>query len=364
MTSTSEPEATEAFAARLIEDVTRTLETLSLYLGIELGLYRSLDELGTATPADVAVKSGISRRYAREWLEQQAAAGVLNCLDNPADADQRRYRLPSAHREVLLNANGAAYAAPAVVSLAGVTGVLPRLVDAYRTGAGVPFSAYGTPMRRGIADLNAPMFRAELATTWLRAIPDVDDRLRATPQPRVLDIGCGCGASSVTLGLAYPRLQVVGIDLDAVSIAEARNEAAAAGVADRVTFLLGDAATSALDGPFDLVTMFETLHDMADPVAALRAARAVLAPGASVLVADERVADEFSAPADPVERFMYGWSVLHCLPATLAEGSAEPNGTVLRAPTVQRWSRQAGFSRSDVLPIDNPFWRFYRIGNE
>jgi ubiquinone/menaquinone biosynthesis C-methylase UbiE len=364
MTLSSELEATEAFATRLLEDVTRTLETLSVYLGLELGLYRALDEVDTATPTDLAITSGINQRYAREWLEQQSAAGVLDCIENSADGDQRHYRLPRAHSEVLLNQDGSAYAAPAVASLAGVTGVLPRLLDAYRTGDGVPFSAYGPAMRRGIADLNSPMFRAELAATWLPALPDVGTTLRAAPQPRVLDIGCGCGASSVTLGLAYPRLQVVGIDLDAASIAEARAAAAAAGVADRVTFLLGDAATCRLGGPFDLVTMFETLHDMADPVAALRAARAVLAPGGSVLIADERVADEFSAPADPVERFMYGWSVLHCLPATIAEGATEANGTVLRAPTVQRWSREAGFSTCDVLPIDNPFWRFYRIRND
>lgn len=355
---------TEAFAERLVDDVTRTLETLSVYLGIELGLYRSLDALGAATPAELSGGSGIGHRYAREWLEQQAAAGVLECVENSTDGDQRRYRLPHAHGEVLLNRNGAAYLAPAVVSLAGVADVLPQLLDAYRTGGGVPFSAYGPAMRRGITELNAPMFRSDLATTWIPAVPGLEARLRSTPRPRVLDIGCGCGASSVAIGLAYPRVQVVGIDLDRASVGEARTTAATAGVADRVTFVLGDAATTSLGGPFDLVTMFETLHDMAEPVTALRAARAVLAPGADLLLADERVADEFSAPADPVERFMYGWSVLHCLPATLAEGSADASGTVLRAPVVQRWAQQAGFSSCEILPIENPFWRFYRLHDD
>jgi hypothetical protein len=96
-------------------------------------------------------------------------------------------------------------------------------------------------------------------------------------------------------------------------------------------------------------------------VGTLRSAREALAEGGSVLIADERVADTFTAPGDPVERYMYGWSVLHCLPATLAEDPVEATGTVLRTPTVRRWADAAGYASFDVLPIDNPFWRFYRL---
>jgi SAM-dependent methyltransferase len=240
--------------------------------------------------------------------------------------------------------------------------VLPQLLEAYRTGGGVPYAAYGQEMRRGIAALNRPMFLHELASTWLPAVPDIDRRLRAAPPARVLDLGCGLGASSVALARAYPRAQVLGIDLDEASVTEARALAAEAGVAERATFVVADAARVAAEGPFDLVTIFEVLHDMGDPVGALRTARALLAAdGGSVLVADERVADAFTAPADPTERFMYGWSVLHCLPATLAEHPLEATGTVLRAPTVARWAAAAGFTGFEVLPIDNPFWRFYRL---
>jgi hypothetical protein len=125
--------------------------------------------------------------------------------------------------------------------------------------------------------------------------------------------------------------------------------------------VVGDAAHIPSEGPFDLVTIFEALHDMGDPVGTLRTARALLAAGGDVLVADERVADAFTTPADPVERFMYGWSVLHCLPATLAERPVEATGTVLRAPTLARWAAAAGFTGFAVLPIDNLFWRFYRM---
>jgi SAM-dependent methyltransferase len=151
------------------------------------------------------------------------------------------------------------------------------------------------------------------------------------------------------------------VDLDEASVAGARAAAAEAGVADRVSFVVGDAAQLSPEAPFDLVTVFEALHDMGDPVGALRAARELLADGGSVLVADERVADAFTAPGDVTERLMYGWSILHCLPATLAEAPVEANGTVLRAPTLAGWAAAAGFSGFQVLAIDNPFWRFYRL---
>jgi SAM-dependent methyltransferase len=361
MTAHTELDAREALAERLIDDVTGALETLGVYLGLELGLYQALADLGTATQAELAATAGIAPRYAREWLEQQAVAGYLACDDPGRPAEQRRYRLPAGHAEVFLDADSPYHAAPVAGMLASVARVLPQLLQAYRTGDGVPYAAYGQQMRRGIAAVNRPMFLHELASSWLPAVPDLDRRLRSAPPARVLDLGCGLGASSVALARAYPRAQVLGVDLDEASVAEARDQAAEAGVADRVTFVVGDAAQVAAEGPFELVTVFEALHDMGDPVGALRAACALLAPGGSVLVADEHVADRFTAPGDPLERFMYGWSILHCLPATLAERPVEATGTVLRAPTVARWAAAAGFSGFEVLPIDNPFWRFYRM---
>lgn len=361
MTSHTELDAREALAERLVEDTTHSLETLSVYLGLELGLYRALAKLGTSTEADVAAQAGVAPRYAREWLEQQAAAGYLACNDSTRPAEERRYRLPAGHAEVLLDADSPYHAAPVAGMLASIAQVLPQLLEAYRSGGGVPYAAYGREMRRGIAALNRPMFLHELASIWLAGVPDLDQRLRSVPPARVLDLGCGLGASSIALAGAYPRAVVQGVDLDEASITEARDQAAQEGVADRVTFVVGDAAHLAPEAQFDVVTIFEALHDMGDPVGVLRATRTLLAPEGSLLVADERVADAFTAPGDPVERFMYGWSILHCLPVSLAEGPVEATGTVLRAPTVARWAAAAGFDRFEVLPIDNPYWRFYRM---
>jgi SAM-dependent methyltransferase len=361
MTAHTDLDAREALAERMVEATTQALETLGVFLGLELGLYRALADLGAATEAKVAAHSGIDVRYAREWLEQQATAGYLTCDDPNHPTKERRYRLPPGHAEVLLDPDSPYHAAPLAGMLASVTGALPQLLQAYRSGGGVPYAAYGQQMRCGIAALNRPMFLHELASTWLPAVPDLDRRLRSAPPARVLDLGCGLGASSIALAHAYPRAQVLGVDLDEESVTEARTQAAEAGVADRVAFEVGDAAQVNAEARFDLVTVFEALHDMGDPVGALRTARALLAEDGNILVADERVADAFTATGDPLERFMYGWSVLHCLPATLAEQPVEATGTVLRAPTVACWAAAAGFDGFEVLPIDNPFWRFYRL---
>jgi SAM-dependent methyltransferase len=363
MTISTDADAREALADRLVGGLTMAMETFGVYLGVELGLYRALADLGPATEAEVAARAGISPRYAREWLEQQAVAGFLTCDDPSRPAPERRFRLPTGHTEVLVDPDSPYHAAPLALALAGMARALPQLPGAYRSGAGVPYADYGREIRQGIAAANRPMFLHELPGGWLTAVPDLDRRLRSAPPARVLDLGCGLGASSVALARAYPRATVLGVDLDEASVADARRAAADAGVADRVSFAVGDAARLSPEAPFDLVTVFEALHDMGDPVGALGAARRLLADGGSVLVADERVADAFTAPGDATERLMYGWSILHCLPATLAEDPVEATGTVLRAPVLARWAAAAGFTGFEVLDIDNPFWRFYRLGD-
>jgi 2-polyprenyl-3-methyl-5-hydroxy-6-metoxy-1,4-benzoquinol methylase len=349
---------TEAFAERLFGSYIASMEVMSIQIGLDLGLYRVLDAAGWSTPAGLAEAAGIHERYAREWLEQQAVAGVLGVDDPSAAADRRRFRLPAAHRPVLLEEASTSYVAAGAVLPAVISAVMPRLREAYQTGGGVPYADYGRQTADAIRGLNAPAYLAELGSVWLPSIPAVDTSLRR-PGSRVLDVGCGQGVTSVEIARAYPGAEVVGLDLDEASVAVAREATAAAGLADRVTFVAADAASQAGTEPFDLVTIFEALHDMGDPVGALRACRQVLAPEGRVLVADERVAEEFTVPGDDLERLNYGFSVLHCLPATMAESPVEANGTVLRPATVARWSREAGFTRLEQLPIESQFWRFY-----
>jgi len=349
-----------ALAERLLGSLIAGTELLTVELGRRLDLYASLHAGGPATPAELAERAGIAERYAREWLEQQAAAGFIDVASDAADAAARRFELPAAHMGVLLDANDPLYLIGAAHMLTGTALPLPSVVEAFRSGEGVEYAAYGAEMRHGIAALNRPMFAADLAG-WLATMPDVVARLRSGG--RVLDAGCGVGWSAITLAKAYPQAQVHGVDMDEASIAEARENAAAAGVADRVTFEVANAAAVAAPaGPgFDLACIFEALHDMGEPIEALRQIRGALVSGAPVLIGDERVSDEFTAPAEEIERLQYAFSVLHCLPATMAESTAVASGTVLRAPTVRRWAEQAGFSSVEILPIENDFWQFYRL---
>jgi ubiquinone/menaquinone biosynthesis C-methylase UbiE len=200
-----------------------------------------------------------------------------------------------------------------------------------------------------------------LATRWLPAIPDVDRRLRAGPPARVADLACGAGWSSIAIARAYPLVRVDGFDLDADVIAAARRNAEHAGVSERVSFAVTDASGPGWAGRFDLVTIFEGLHDMSRPADALRAARGMLTPSGSVVVADELVEDEFTAPASELERYHYGWSVVACLPEVMGDPQTSATGAVMRPATLRRYAEQAGFADLEILPLETETLRFYRL---
>lgn len=350
-----------ALVERVFHNGIAMLEMFSIYVGDRLGLYRALAEGGPSTAADLARRAGIDERYAREWLEQQAVAGILEVATESAEDSKRAYRLPPGHAEVLLDRDSLNYLLPITWAIPGLAATLPALLRAYRQGGGVPYTDYGPEFRNSIALLNRPMFLNLLGSKWLPAMPDIDRRLRADPPARVADVGCGTGWSSIAIATAYPKVRVAGFDLDEPSIASARENAAKAGIGDRLTFESRDAATGGQGGTYDLVTAFETIHDMSDPVTVLQAMRTLVAPGGAVLVADEKVAEAFTAPGDELERFMYGWSVLHCLPVGRVDPPALGTGTVMRPEILRGYARQAGFSGVEILPIEHDFWRFYRL---
>ena len=366
MSTTSPPSAEaerrDALVDSIFKATTGALELIHVYLGDRLGLYATLAQTDAVTPAKLAKLAGITERYAREWLEQQAVAGVLDVMEDTGDALTRRYQLPAGAAEVLCDPESLYLLAPLASIAMGIAQTLPQVIDAFRSGGGVPYAAYGADLRNGIARVNRPMFVNQLATEWTPALPDIDERLHRTdPAPRVADLGCGTGWSAIAMARAYPAVRVDGFDLDDESIDAARRNAAEAGVSDRVRFASQDAGDSDLGGRYDLVTFFETLHDMAHPVEALRRARVMLTSGGAVLVGDERVAETFTAPGDELERFMYGFSAPHCLPVAMVEPDAAATGTVIRPETVRRYALDAGFSRVTVLPIEHDFWRFYRL---
>lgn len=352
----------EALVERLFGSMLAGIELLSVELGRRLGLYAVLAEFGPLDPAGLAGRAGIAERYAREWLEQQAAAGFLDVVAD-GEPEERRFALPPEFHGVFVEPTDPLHFAGGAMMLTGVALTLPTVADAYRSGRGVPYEDFGPEVRGGISALNRPGFLRDMRT-WIDTMPDIAARLDAGAL--VLDAGCGEGWSSIGLAQAFPHARVVGVDMDAASIAQARVNAETAGVHDRLWFVEANSSDettlrSRLDEDYALVTVFEALHDMGDPVGALDAFRGVLADGGAVLVADEKVGAEFTAPADELDRLNYAFSALHCLPATMAESTAYANGTVLRASTVARWAADAGFRSTVELPVAHDFWRFYRI---
>jgi 2-polyprenyl-3-methyl-5-hydroxy-6-metoxy-1,4-benzoquinol methylase len=351
--------STDALVERLFLATIGMLELGAIHVGARLGFYRALAE-GDATPAELAERTGTEERYVREWLEEQAVAGFLDVDDTAAEAGRRRYSLPEEHRPVLLEEENPNYLTPLAQLAVGVLGPMDELLEAYRRGGGVPYESYGADTRDGIAAINRPMFVNDLAD-WFAAIPEVDGRLREEPPARLADLACGAAWSSIAIARAYPLVQVDAIDLDAESIEAARANVAAAGLEDRIRPVVQDASDPELGGRYDLVTIFEALHDMNHPVEALVTARNMLADGGSVVIGDERTAERFTAPGDELERFHYGWSVLHCLPVGMLDEDSAGTGTVIRPDTVLAYATEAGFGRVDVLPIEHDFWRFYRV---
>ncbi|MDP9358995.1 MAG: methyltransferase domain-containing protein [Chloroflexota bacterium] len=366
MTETTQP-AVESFAApdalatRLFEATLGAMDLFAVYLGHRLGYYRALAEGGPATSGELAQRTGTAERYAREWLEQQAVTGMLTCDNAEAEGGERRFRLPAGYEAVLVDPDSLTAMAPIAQILAGCVKPLPVILDAFRTGGGVPYADYGVDLHEGQAGTTRPQFRHLLAQEWLPAMPDVHARLNADPPARVADIGMGLGWSSIAIARAYPSVRVDGFDLDEASVQAARANAADAGVADRVTFHVRDAGDVDLAGRYDFALAVECIHDMPNPVEVLGAMRQLVGDGGTVLIVDEKVAERFMAPGDEVERFMYGFSILHCLPVGMVEQPSAATGTVMRAAMLRRYAQEAGFRAVETLPIEHDFFRFYRL---
>ena len=302
------------------------IEVFTVYLGDHLGLYRVLSDGDPLTSRELAARTGTHERYTREWLEQQAVAGILAVDDADEAPEARRYGLPPGHAEMLLDHGSLAYLAPLARFMPAVGRTMPEIVAAFRTGGGVPYAGYGADAREAQAALNRPQFLNLLGSEWLPVTPDVHERLQqADPPARVADIACG------------------------------------AGFQDRVTFHVRDAADQTLSGDYDLVTIFEAIHDMPRPVEVLMTARRLAGEDGAVIVMDERVAETFAAPGEPIERFFYGASVLFCLPIGMAEQPSAGTGTVMRPDVLRAYATEAGFGDVEILPIEHDMWRFYRL---
>ena len=349
----------EAFADRLFTAGLGAFETLSVFVGDRLGWYRALAADGPSTPAELAARTDCDERYCREWLEMQASFGTLTVEEAADGSAGRRYTLPPGPAEVLTDETSLSFLAPLARMIGSVGPQLPQLLTAYRSGGGVSWDQFGDDARFAQSDMNRPWFETRLGPA-LVAVEHVRAAL-AAPGAAIADVACGTGWSSVALARAFPQASVVGYDVDAPSVDAARTTAANAGVGDRVAFRCAGGETLPADS-CDAAFVFEALHDMPRPVDVLTAIRRAVRPGGVVIVMDEAVADELTAPADDVDKLMYGFSLFICLPDGRSSTPSAATGTVMRRATLESYARQAGFDRVTVLPIEDfAFFRFYQL---
>lgn len=335
-------------------------QTTALYLGDRLGWYRSLAEDGPATADELAARTDTAARYAREWLEHQAVSGMLTVDDPAAAASQRRYTLPAAHAPVLADLDSDTVLTPFARILVASLRRIDDLLAAYRSGGGVSWEQLGDDAREGQAAQNRHLLLHALAREYLPLLGDVDAALRAGG--RVADVGCGEGWSAIGIARGYPHCRVDAFDVDHASVAAARRHAAEHGIIDRVTIHHSDIAAADTADTYDLVCAFECVHDMPDPVAVLAAMRRAAAPGGTILIMDEKVADTFTPDGDELERLFYGFSLMCCLPDGLSTPGSVGTGTVMRRTTLEGYARAAGFGSVEVLDeLDHDLFRFYRL---
>jgi SAM-dependent methyltransferase len=326
-----------AFVFRAVDEVGATLNAALVVMGDKLGLYRAMADSKPLTPAEVAARSGAAQRYVEEWLNAQAAGGYVD-YDPEADT----YALPPEHAVAFTDPSSPAYLPGFFQIAVGSVIGSPAITAAARSGSGVGWHEQNPDVHEGCERFFRPGYNANLVASWLPALEGVVAKLQGGA--RVADIGCGHGASTILMAEAFPRSTFIGSDYHEGSIRTARERAEAAGVAERVRFETTDAATHAGDG-YDLVTMFDCLHDMGDPLGAARHVRDMLAPDGTWMIVEPAAGDRVADNLNPVGRAYYAFSTLLCTPASLSQEVGLALGAQAGEARIRGLVEEAGFGR-------------------
>jgi len=325
------------FVFRAVGDIGATLNTALVVMGDRLGLYRAMAGAGPLTPAELAQRTGTTERYVREWLNTQAAGAYVDY-----DPDSGRYSLPLEHAAVLADESSPAYLPGVFQNALGSVIDSPRITDAVKTGEGLGWHEHTQDVFDGCERALRPGYNAYLISTWLPALDGVVAKLERGAA--VADVGCGHGASTILMAQSFPASTFVGSDYHEGSIATARQRAAEAGVSDRVRFEVASASSFSGRG-YDLVTMFDCLHDLGDPVGAARHVRQALAPDGTWMIVEPIAGDRVEDNFNPLGRLFYGFSTLVCTPASLSQDVGLALGAQAGEARIRDVATQAGLTR-------------------
>ena len=339
-TQQTDPDKVMAFVFKAIDEVGATLNTALVVMGDRLGWYRALADQGPATAHELAERTDTDAHYTREWLAAQAAGCYLTY-----DPETERFTLPAEHAVALTDESSPAFLPGFFQIAAGTVRDFDAVIDAARRGDGIGWHQHNTDVHLGCERFFRPGYHANLVSGWLPSLDGVVDKL--TGGARVADVGCGHGASTIVMAQAFPASQFVGSDYHAASIETARGRAADAGVADRVSFQTAS-ADAFTGGGYDLVTTFDALHDMGDPVGAARHIRDSMAPDGTWMVVEPAAGDHVQDNLNPIGRAYYGFSTLLCTPASLSQDVGLALGTQAGPARLRDVATAAGFTRFRV----------------
>lgn len=340
------------FVFRAVDEVGATLNAALVVMGDKLGYYRALAEHGPSTPAELAERTHTLEPYAREWLNAQAAGAYVTY-----DATAGRYTLPAEHAVALTDADSPAFL-PGFFQIAlGTVHGTDHIIEAARNGSGFGWHEHESDVHEGCERFFRPSYHAHLLTEWLPALDGVVDKLRAGAT--VADVGCGHGASTILMAQEFPESSFVGFDYHEASIATARERAAAAGLSDRIRFEVSPAQSFGGTG-FDLVTMFDCLHDMGDPVGAARHVREALAEDGTWMVVEPMAGDRIEDNLNPVGRAFYGFSTLLCTPSSLSQDVGLALGTQAGPARIRDVTTAGGFTQFRTA-AETPFNRVIEV---
>jgi SAM-dependent methyltransferase len=355
MSDEIDPQRLKAYAKLVFSALGGAMTAAMIHLGDRLGLYRALADADALTSAELAERTGCAERWIREWLFQQGAAGVL---ESRGDG---RFALAPEGRAVLADESSPACGIGFFDQLPGLMGIVARLPEAFRTGIGLPYDAFGPDGARGIERGFAPWFRTMLVPLALPRIPGLVARLEQGAE--VADVGCGAGVAVLEIAKAFPRSTVHGWDVSEHALARAEENRRAAGVTNAG---FHDARRDPLPGDarFALVTTFDCLHDMTDPAAMIRRIRTAIRPDGAWLVCDIKAREtwEENVERNPMAAMMYGTSVLTCMSSALSEPGGAGLGTLGLPPSLlRRMAEEAGFTRFEPLDLGHPVNAFFVV---
>jgi SAM-dependent methyltransferase len=344
----------EAFVGRVLGDTVGLTTAALAFIGDALGLWKDLHSRGAATSDELAHRTGLAERPVREWLSAMASAGYIQY-----EPTARRFELPAEHAPVLAKEAGPVFFGGVLQEFVSLLRPIDRIVDSFRSGKGVPQSAYPEGVFDGMERFTASWFENALVPVWIPGVEGLQGRLEQGID--VADVGCGRGRALIKLAQAFPQSKFVGYDMYGPNVARARANAEKAGVADRVRFVELDAAEG-IPAPADFVTTFDVVHDAVDPSGLLRAIRCALKPGGTYLCLDINCSPQLEKNAGPLGALFFGSSVLYCMSVSLAHEGAALGTCGLHHPKLEELGSAAGFGRIRKLPLENPFNNLYELG--